>query len=107
MKPVHQYLPHPAIPKVSPKKSMIKDGKLDKHGKPNSSTPSSWASEQPDISKAPKIEEVGGDDDRKRKVESDSSPEGSPEKAKKAKKEKKEKKEKKSKKDKKKKKSKD
>lgn len=94
-------------PIASKKKSMIKDGKLDKHGKPNSSTPSSWASEQPDISKAPKIEEVGGDDDRKRKVESDSSPEGSPEKAKKAKKEKKEKKEKKSKKDKKKKKSKD
>ena len=30
---------------------MIKEGSLDKHGKPNANTPASWATEQPDVSK--------------------------------------------------------
>ena len=37
-------------PVARKKKEMIKSGALDKHGKPNEKTPSSWAKEQPSLS---------------------------------------------------------
>lgn len=38
-------------PKASIKKRMIKEGKLDKHGKPNEQTPSDWLTSYVDYSK--------------------------------------------------------
>eukprot|EP00486_Rosalina_sp_Unknown_P003006 CAMPEP_0201569016 /NCGR_PEP_ID=MMETSP0190_2-20130828/10453_1 /ASSEMBLY_ACC=CAM_ASM_000263 /TAXON_ID=37353 /ORGANISM="Rosalina sp." /LENGTH=191 /DNA_ID=CAMNT_0047990863 /DNA_START=811 /DNA_END=1383 /DNA_ORIENTATION=- len=39
-------------PHAQQKKQMIKDGKLDKYGKPNEQTPSDWKAKHPDYSKA-------------------------------------------------------
>ena len=61
-------------PIASKKKKMIKEGSLDKHGKPNEKTPSSWAAEQPDISQQNVSSSAGGDNEsKKRKALSDSS----------------------------------
>ncbi|GER52492.1 H/ACA ribonucleoprotein complex subunit 4 [Striga asiatica] len=82
-------------PRASMKKKMIAEGKLDKHGKPNESTPAEWlrnvvlpsggdsvvaglaasgvepqpASEDGDVKKKKKSEEEGGDEGRKRKLD--------------------------------------
>lgn len=60
-------------PIASKKKKMIKEGSLDKHGKPNGKTPASWASEQPDVSKQNSSSNNGDSESKKRKVMSDSS----------------------------------
>ncbi|XP_046464856.1 H/ACA ribonucleoprotein complex subunit 4 [Neodiprion pinetum] len=55
-------------PKASIKKRMIKEGKLDKHGKPNEQTPSDWLTSYVDYSKT----DVNGVEDatnRKRKLD--------------------------------------
>jgi H/ACA ribonucleoprotein complex subunit 4 len=39
-------------PVASKKRTMVKDGKLDKHGKPNDNTPADWSAEHPDLSAA-------------------------------------------------------
>lgn len=95
------------------KKALIKDGKLDKHGRKNEKTPSKWTSEYVDYAGKSKEDApkpiVAELDSKKRKHDSDQSDEEKPaskkdkkdKKEKKAKKEKKEKKEKKSKKEKK------
>ena len=46
-------------PMAQRKKSMIKDGKLDKHGKPNSNTPSDFLQSYKDFSKTKAPELVG------------------------------------------------
>lgn len=53
-------------PVASKKKGLVREGKLDKHGRPNENTPADWAKVQPDLSlakaaavaPAPKIEVV-------------------------------------------------
>lgn len=47
-------------PVAAKKKGLVRDGKLDKHGRPNESTPAGWTKEFPDLSApaAPKIVEV-------------------------------------------------
>jgi len=57
-------------PKASIKKDMIKQGKLDKYGKPNENTPANWSSSYVDYNiKAEKkiVEEVKQEGERKRK----------------------------------------
>eukprot|EP00943_MAST-04B_sp_MAST-4B-sp1_P003889 g3889.t1 len=54
-------------PIASKKKKMIKEGSLDKHGKPNAKTPASWASEQPDVSKQNSSNSNGDSESKKRK----------------------------------------
>lgn len=39
-------------PVASKKRALVKDGRLDKHGKPNEKTPKDWSSIQPDLSVA-------------------------------------------------------
>jgi H/ACA ribonucleoprotein complex subunit 4 len=52
-------------PVASKKRTMVKEGKLDKHGKPNENTPTGWSAEHPDLGAAVeaatalRIEEVG------------------------------------------------
>ena len=41
-------------PRAQMKKQMIADGKLDKYGKPNDKTPSTWNKEHPDLSESKK-----------------------------------------------------
>ena len=65
-------------PIASKKKKMIKEGSLDKHGKPNANTPASWATEQPDVSKQNNSSNGSdGSDNKKRKALPDSSDEDS------------------------------
>jgi H/ACA ribonucleoprotein complex subunit 4 len=65
-------------PIASKKKKMIKEGALDKHGKPNANTPASWATEQPDVSKQNNSSNGSdGSDNKKRKALPDSSDEDS------------------------------
>ncbi|KAJ1985622.1 centromere/microtubule-binding protein cbf5 [Dimargaris cristalligena] len=112
-------------PQASKKKQMVKDGKLDKYGKPNENTPASWNKEYKDFTAAPETEETSpaaaiptpstsASNPKRKAFESDSeseaasaeaTPSKSEAKAKKEKKEKKDKKEKKEKKEKKKQKS--
>jgi len=56
-------------PKASIKKDMIKQGKLDKYGKPNENTPSNWSSSYVDynMKAEKKIVEVKQEGERKRK----------------------------------------
>jgi H/ACA ribonucleoprotein complex subunit 4 len=42
------------------KKSLIKEGKLDKHGKPNDNTPSNWREGYKDLSGASVVAPLGG-----------------------------------------------
>jgi H/ACA ribonucleoprotein complex subunit 4 len=91
-------------PKAQEKKKLISEGKLDKHGKPNESTPSSWTKGYVDHKKAPAADKDMGeaeeDAPKKRKAE-DSPEEEVEETPKKTKKDKKEKKDKSAKKEKK------
>ncbi|XP_074133876.1 H/ACA ribonucleoprotein complex subunit DKC1 isoform X2 [Sminthopsis crassicaudata] len=65
-------------PKASQKKMMIKQGLLDKHGKPNDSTPTAWKADYVDYSVTVKkepgvvVEPLKTDKTRKRKREGDS-----------------------------------
>lgn len=52
-------------PMAQRKKSMIQEGKLDKHGKPNSNTPSDYLQSYKDFSKTKAPELVGADADSK------------------------------------------
>lgn len=55
-------------PKASAKKEMIKQGLLDKYGKPNEQTPSSWLTSYVDYSAHVKEEEQEEEQSRKRKL---------------------------------------
>uniref|UniRef100_A0AAV2JG97 H/ACA ribonucleoprotein complex subunit DKC1 n=1 Tax=Knipowitschia caucasica TaxID=637954 RepID=A0AAV2JG97_KNICA len=57
-------------PKASQKKLLIKQGLLDKHGKPNGSTPSEWTKENPDYSV--KVKDPGQTPVKRKRDESDS-----------------------------------
>ncbi|KAE8583863.1 hypothetical protein XENTR_v10020714 [Xenopus tropicalis] len=59
-------------PKASQKKMMIQKGLLDKHGKPNESTPSGWKQEYVDYSATPKIQQAADAPKRKHVSETDS-----------------------------------
>ena len=76
------------------KKSMIKDGSLDKYGRPNDKTPANWDKEQPKISTPSSTKAVVSNDVSSPMVAATSAEEEEERAAKKAKKEKKEKKEK-------------
>lgn len=67
-------------PVAGKKKGLIRDGKLDKHGRPNANTPANWASVQPDLvvakqgaTSSPKIEvmDEGNSDDKKAEAETE------------------------------------
>ena len=91
-------------PMAQKKKSMIKSGKLDKHGKPNGDTPSDWSSQHPSLEQAAAAaaeaaKEATSGDKRKADESGSASDDSDEKKKKKKKKEKKEKKKKKKKKD--------
>lgn len=67
------------------KKQLIKEGKLDKYGKPNASTPKDWASGA--ATPAAAATPMAVDEEKKRKHESDSEETKTPKKDKKKKKE--------------------
>lgn len=81
-------------PKASQKKLMIKQGLLDKHGKPTDSTPATWIQEYVDYSdvKTEAVAETVKASKRNRESESDETSPESPEPVKKEKKKKKDKK---------------
>merc|ERR1712066_325270 len=49
-------------PKASIKKAMIKEGKLDKYGKPNENTPANWKSSYEDYSVKKELAADGGEE---------------------------------------------
>lgn len=81
-------------PKASQKKLMIKQGLLDKHGKPTDSTPATWTQEYVDYSDMKKevLLEAVKAEKRRRQSESDETSPASPQLIKKGKKKKKDKK---------------
>jgi len=50
-------------PMAQRKKSLIKEGKLDKHGKPNDNTPAEWREGYKDVSGASVVASLGGSSD--------------------------------------------
>lgn len=81
-------------PKASQKRLMIKQGLLDKHGKPTDSTPATWTQEYVDYSDVKKevLPETVKAEKRRRQSESDETSPASPQLIKKGKKKKKDKK---------------
>ncbi|XP_029973145.1 H/ACA ribonucleoprotein complex subunit DKC1 [Salarias fasciatus] len=79
-------------PKASQKKKMIQKGLLDKHGKPNGSTPADWSEQYVDYSAPAATEEPADASAKRKRVATDSDGDAAPAEEAKKKKKKKEKK---------------